>query len=127
MTITVGQPIGITPPEEGYMPILKGPSFDVIAFFSNLSESQILDWLTGGVDYGVFVEDDIPIFLLDLGNTWTLNVHINILVESEEDQRAFFEGDPNATNVSLTLASYPKTIVQANQDHQDPSQAHGRH
>lgn len=45
------------------MPVLNDPSFDVIAFFSNLSERHIQDGLAGELGYSrtiahVYIEGD---------------------------------------------------------------------
>jgi hypothetical protein len=112
MTFSVGHPIGCTPPKEGYMPIVNGSSFDIIAFFSNLKDREQRDWLKGKAGYGVYIENSIPVFLLDLGKSWSLDVYLNILQEKEDIRKAFFEGDPNKTQIMLTLVSYSDTIVR---------------
>lgn len=112
MTLTVGQPLGVTPPFEGYMPVLNKASFDIIAFFSGLTPRDQRDWLKGKIRYGLFVENGIPIFLLDLGKIWSLDVYFNMHQEKEELRKEFFEGDPGQTQINLTLVSYTDTIVQ---------------
>jgi hypothetical protein len=112
MTITVGQPLDITPSEEGYEPILNGPCFDIIAFYSGITQADIDDWLHGQILHGIYVEKSIPIFILDLGRNWSLDVYLNILGEREKFRRKFFEGDPNDTKMHLILTSFPDTIVQ---------------
>ena len=52
-------------------------------------------------------------FLLDIGSSWSLNVNINIHLESGDDHDTFFEGNPDSTNVILTLTSYPDMVVLA--------------
>ena len=76
MTITIGKPLGVTPPFEGYMPVLNGSSFSIIAFFSRVTIQDRKDWLVGKAQYGLYSENGIPIFLLDLGKTWSLDVNI---------------------------------------------------
>ena len=112
MTLTVGQPIGSTPPKEGYMPVINGSSFDIIAFFSNISETELRDWLKGEIQYGVYIEGSIPIVILDIGKAWSLDVFLNIHRESEEIRRQFFEGDPQHTEMHLILVSFEAAIVQ---------------
>ena len=63
------------------MPILNGPSFDIIAFYSGITRGNITNWLHGQILPGVYVEKSIPIFILDLGKTWRLDVYLNILWE----------------------------------------------
>ena len=112
-TLTVGQPLGVTPPFEGYMPVLNGASFDVIAFFSGVTDRDRKDWLKGKVKYGLHIENGIPLFLLDLGRTWSLDVYFNMPQEKEAHRKSFFEGDPAQNSITLTLVSYPEAIVQA--------------
>ncbi len=112
MTLTVGKPLGVTPPLEGYMPVLNGASFDIIAFFSGLTEKQKNDWLRGKIRYGLYIENDIPMFLLDLGKTWSLDFYFNMHQEREELRKLFFEGDPGHAKIILTLISYSDAIVQ---------------
>ncbi|MCF8104787.1 MAG: hypothetical protein K9K64_04845 [Desulfohalobiaceae bacterium] len=111
-TLKAGQPLGVTPPFEGYMPVLNRASFDIIAFFSGLTPRDLRDWVKGKIRYGLYVENGIPIFLLDLGKTWSLDVYFNMHQEKEEQRKEFFEGEPGYTKVNLTLVSYTDTIVQ---------------
>lgn len=113
MKLKVGEPIECKPPREGCMPVINGPSFDLIAFFSDLTKQEINDWLKGKVTYGVFIEESIPVFLLDLGKSWQLDVYLNIHQENEDVRKQFFEGDPNQTRMILTLVSYSEAIVKA--------------
>ena len=111
-TLTVGQPIGSSPPKEGYMPIFNGPSFDIVAFYSNITQDQLDDWLKGEVQYGIYIENQIPVLILDLGKTWSLDVYLNIIREDEETRRQFFEGDPTHTEMHLILVSFEDAVVQ---------------
>jgi len=111
-TLTVGQPIGSAPPKEGYMPVLNGPSFDIVAFYSDITQAQLDDWLKGEVQYGIYIESRIPVFILDLGLAWSLDVYLNILREDEETRRRFFEGDPEHTEIHLILVSFEDGVVQ---------------
>jgi hypothetical protein len=120
--LSVGQTIGSIPPGEGLLPVLNGPSFDVIGFYSDLSSKNVKEWQQGKLRYGLFVRDGIPIVLIDLGRTWRLDIHFNILQEAHDIRRAFFEGDPEATGVHLALASHPSVVVLAKRSfHLDPS------
>ena len=113
MPLTVGQPLDITPSQEGYVPVLNGPSFDIVALYSDITQTGLNDWLYGPIQHGVYVEKSVPIFILDLGQTWNLDISLNILSEDEEIKKKFFESDPNYTRMHLILTSYPDTIVQA--------------
>jgi len=120
--LSVGQTIGSIPPGQGLMPVLNGPSFDVIGFYSNLSSKKIRDWQQGKLRYGVFIQEGVPIVLIDLGRIWRLDIHLNILQESHEVRRAFFEGDPETTSVHLALASHPSVVILAKRAFQlDPA------
>ncbi len=112
MRFAVGKPLGVIPPLEGYMLVFNGASFDIIAFFSGLTKRDRKDWQQGTARYGLYVENDIPIFLLDLGKTWSLDVYFNMHQEQEELRKKFFEGDPGHTEISLVLVSCPEAVVQ---------------
>jgi len=94
------------------MPILKGPSFDIVAFYSNITQDQLDDWLKGEAQYGIYIENRIPVLILDLGSTWSLDVYLNILREDEETRSRFFEGDPSHTEMHLILVSFEDAVVQ---------------
>jgi hypothetical protein len=111
--LTVGQPIGSAPPKEGYIPVLNGPSFDIVAIYADLTQAQIDDWIKGEAQYGIYIESRIPVFILDLGKSWSLDVYLNILRENEKTRRRFFEGDPTHTEMHLTLVSFEDAVVQA--------------
>ena len=112
MTLTVGQPFGSTPPQEGYLPVINGSSFDIIAFYSGISQKELQDWFKGDIQYVVYIENSIPVFILYIGKAWSLDVFLNIHRESEEIRREFFEGDPHNTQMHLTLVSFEDSIVQ---------------
>lgn len=111
--LAVGQSLKSAPPSEGYMPVLNQGSFDIFAFYSGLSGKEVKDWLKGKARYGLFLEQSIPVFLLDLGKTWSLDVYFNMFHESEDTRKHFFEGDPGSNRVALILASYPEPVIQA--------------
>lgn len=113
ITLKVGQSLGATPPNEGYMPVINGASFDVVAFYSNLSQAEIADWQQGSARYGVFIQHSLPLFILDLGSTWGLDVYLNIIHEDQGTRKHFFEGDPQHTKVNLILVSYPDAVVRS--------------
>ncbi len=48
----------------------------IIAFFSGVTIQDKKDWLVGKAQYGLYSENGIPIFLLDLGKTWSLDAYI---------------------------------------------------
>ena len=55
-TLTLGQPIGSTPPKEGYMPVLNGLSFDIVAFYADLTQEQIGEWFKSKAEFGIYIE-----------------------------------------------------------------------
>jgi hypothetical protein len=95
------------------MPVLNQGGFDIFAFYSGLTGREVKDWLKGKARYGVFIEQSIPVFLLDLGKVWSLDVYFNMFHETEATRQAFFEGDPGSSRISLILAAYPEPVIQA--------------
>lgn len=110
---SVGDCLGVTPPAEGHMPVFGQGSFDLITFASDLKPKAIKDWTRGKAAYGVYIEKSIPVFLLNLGPSWTLDVYLNIFLESTEVRRLFFEGDPKNLGVHLYLVSSADAVVRA--------------
>lgn len=111
--LSAGQSLQSAPPSEGYMPVLNQGSFDIFAFYSGLTEKEVKDWLKGKARYGVFIEQSIPVFLLDLGKAWSLDVYFNMFHETESTRKPFFESDPGSNRVAIILAAYPEPVVQA--------------
>lgn len=109
----VGDRLGGTPPAEGHMPIFGQGSFDLITFSSGLKPKAIKDWTKGKATYGVYIEKSIPVFLLNLGSSWTLDVYLNIFLEPTTKRRMFFEGDPKNLGVHLYLVSATDAVVRA--------------
>ena len=95
------------------MPLLRQGSFDIMTISSEINPRLIRDWQKGKAAYGVYIEKSIPIFLLNLGSAWTVDVYFNILLESKEDRQRFFEGDPKDLQVHLYLVSLNQGVVQA--------------
>ncbi|MFO8032685.1 MAG: hypothetical protein R6U22_09095 [Desulfohalobiaceae bacterium] len=113
MQYQAGQRLDSSPPSEGQMPILSGPSLDIFAFYSRLSTREIKDWSKGRIRQALFVEKSIPFLLLDLGRSWSLELYLNMHQESETDRQEFFQGDPQQTGMGLILVSCPEAVVQA--------------
>ncbi|MFO7875705.1 MAG: hypothetical protein R6U55_03880 [Desulfovermiculus sp.] len=110
---SVGESLGVIPPAEGHMPIFDQGSFDLMTFASGLSSKAIKDWQKGKAAYGVYIEKSIPVLVLNLGSSWTFEVYLNLLLESEEQRRLFFEGDPQNLGIHLYLVSSADAVVQA--------------
>lgn len=101
-----------SPPYEGYLPVINGCSFDVMAFYSGLTKAEIKDWTRGKAKYGIYVERSISVLMLDLGKAWTQDVYLNILHEDQGTRKPFFQGDSKHTKMHLILASYPEAVVR---------------
>ncbi len=94
------------------MPVINGSIFDIMAFFSDLTDKEQQDWLQSKADYDVYIKNNIPFFLLDLGSSWSLDVYLNILQENEDVQKSFLGSDQYHPKISLILISYPDGVVQ---------------
>jgi hypothetical protein len=110
---TVGDCLEVSPPAEGHMPVFDQGSLDLITFASDLKPREIKDWARGKAAYGVYIEKSIPFFLLNLGSSWSLDVYLNIFLESSAQRRQFFEGDPENSGVHLYLVSSSDAVVRA--------------
>lgn len=109
----IGEPLGVTPPADGHMPVLDQGSFDLITFASGLKSKAIKDWNKGKGSYGVYIEKSIPVFLLNLGTSWTIDVYFNVFLEPAEKRCHFFEDDPGTLSVHLYLVSTDNAVVRA--------------
>ncbi len=94
------------------MPVINGSIFDIMAFFSDLTDKEQQDWLQSKADYDVYIKNNIPFFLLDLGSSWSLDVYLNILQENEDVQESFLGSDQYHPKINLILISYPDGVVQ---------------
>lgn len=112
MTFKMGQPIECIPPKEGYLPVLNGSSFDIIAFLANITRQEIDDWLKGEARIGLYIKKSIPIVLFDLGRSWSFDIYLNILQENEDVRESFLGSDNYHPKTILTLVSYSDSIVQ---------------
>ena len=110
--IRIGKPLDFAPPGEGPIPYLAGATLHVYTFYAGLESQDVRAWTKGAIQYGVFVQDSIPFFLLDIAGFGELDMPLNIFWEPEEKQKEFFEGNPTANAIPLVLADYPEAIVR---------------
>lgn len=113
LTLQIGQALGIRPEGEGPAPVLVGGGFEVFFFYGGLSREEVSGFATGAVSCGVYVEDAIPVLVLDIEGFGGLEVAFNIFVEPEEKRRVFFESNPTGGTASIVLCDHPGAVVQA--------------
>ncbi|WP_243313902.1 hypothetical protein [Fundidesulfovibrio agrisoli] len=113
LDLQVGQALGIRPEGEGPAPVLVGGGFEVFFFYGGLSREEVQGFATGAVSCGVYVEDAIPVLVLDIENFGGLEVAFNIFVEPEEKRRQFFEAAPGGSTAHIVLCDHPGSVVQA--------------
>jgi len=70
------------------------------------------DWLQGKADYGLYIKNNIPFFLLDLGSSWSFDIYLNILQQNKDVRESFLGSDDYYPKTILTLVSYSMSIVQ---------------
>jgi hypothetical protein len=79
---------------------------DIIYNKKSPSQSRMKLWAEGDFNYGVFVESDIPFFLIDFGDGWELDVNINILkLANKNDRNLWFSINGGDLNMFLVDAS----------------------
>lgn len=113
LNLKAGQSLGIRPAGEGPAPVLSGGGFEVFFFYSEISEREAGAFAARGLSCGVYVEDAVPVLVLDIEGFGGLEVAFNIYAEPEDKRRAFFESDPALGTAHLVLCDYPEAIVRA--------------
>lgn len=112
-SLKVGQTLGIRPECEGPAPVLVGGSFDVFFFYGGLSPAEVRGFAAGALTCGVYVEDAIPVLVLDIEGFGGLEVAFNIFAEPEDKRRAFFEAQPTLGEANIVLCGHPDSTVLA--------------
>lgn len=113
LSLKVGQTLGIRPEGEGPAPVLAGGGFDVFFFYGGLSGAEVRGFATGALTCGVYVEDAIPVLVLDIEGFGGLEVAFNIFAEPEDKRRAFFEAPPTLGEANIVLCGHPESVVLA--------------
>jgi hypothetical protein len=113
LNLTLGQSLGIRPPGEGPAPILAGGGFELFFFYGGLSVEEIRCFASGALTCGVYVEEAIPVLVLDIEGFGGLEVAFNIYAEPEEKRQAFFEQSPAQSTANLVLCGHPDPVVLA--------------
>jgi len=113
LDLQVGQALGIRPEGEGPAPVLVGGGFEVFFFYGGLSREEVQGFATGAISCGVYVEDSIPVLVLDIEHFGGLEVAFNIFVEPEDKRRQFFESNPAGGTAHIVLCDHPGSVVQA--------------
>lgn len=111
--LTVGQALGIRPEGEGPAPMLTGGGFEVFFFYAGLHAQEIQGFATGNLACGVYVEDAVPVLVLDIEGFGGLDVAFNIYAEPEDKRQAFFETQPSLGAARIILCDHPQAVVRA--------------
>lgn len=113
LNLKLGQSLGIRPEGEGPAPVLAGGGFEVFFFYSGISQEEVDGFASGALSCGVYVEDAIPVLVLDIDGFGGLEVAFNIYAEPEDKRRAFFESNPLQGEAHLVLCGHPDSVVRA--------------
>ena len=113
LSLTIGQPLGITPEGEGPAPVLTGQGFEVFCFQAGLTPAEVSGFATGRVLCGLYVDQAIPVLVLDIEGFGGLEVALCIFTEPKDKQAAFFASDPATHSAHLALCDHPSSIVRA--------------
>lgn len=111
--LAVGQVLDVRPEGEGPAPVLAGGGFEVFCFYAGLTRAETEGFARGGIRCGVYVEDAIPVLILDIEGFGGLEVAFNIFAEPEEKRQAFFQSAPLAADARLILCDHPSSVVRA--------------
>ena len=111
--LAVGQSLGIRPEGEGPAPMLVGGGFEVFFFYGGLSEEEIRGFGSGTLACGVYVEQAVPVLVLDIEGFGGLETAFNIYAEPEDRRREFFESRPGLGSARIVLCDHPQAVVRA--------------
>jgi len=113
LNLQVGQFLGIRPEVEGPAPVLAGDGFEVFFFYGGLTAEEAQAFATGAAACGVYVEDAIPVLVLDVEGFGGLEVAFNIFAEPEDKRRRFLESATCRPSVNIVLCDHPEPVVRA--------------
>ena len=84
--------------------ILNENLFDVLVCLHSVSGDEIKAFRKGRLEVSLYVNSDIPFVVFDLGNGFSFDVNINILLLTDEQQDAWLNAQANAVNLFLVDA-----------------------
>jgi len=113
LNLQVGQALGLRPEGEGPAPMLAGGGFEIFFFYGGLTKGEVRSFAAGALGCGVYVEDAIPILVLDIEGFGGLEVAFNIHAEPEDKRRAFFESGQTQATANIVLCDHPGAVVRA--------------
>ncbi|WP_243358475.1 hypothetical protein [Fundidesulfovibrio terrae] len=113
LDLKVGQSLGIRPAGEGPAPVLAGGGFEVFFFYEDISDAEARGFAAGALSCGVYVEDAVPVLVIDIEGFGGLEVAFNIYAEPEDKRRTFFESNPAMGIAHLVLCDFPDATVRA--------------
>lgn len=99
--IELGKPFPI-PLQQGLFSQLARESFQVVACFPQIKPSLVALWQAAPLQYGVLVQDTIPLFVVQFNDTEIhFDVAFNALLETPENQHIFLQGQHHSVKLVL--------------------------
>jgi hypothetical protein len=91
------------PGEDFTVAQLNQKFFDIKAYLSDIKPKEEQQWRRGKIKYGVYVNSDIPFFIIDFdNNSWNIDVNINILkIKDAHQLDNWLNDDSNVINLFL--------------------------
>jgi hypothetical protein len=111
--LKVGQMLGVRPECEGPAPVLTAQGVEVFCFQSGLTESEVRGFAHGAVLCGLYVDQAIPVLVLDVEGFGGLEVAFCVFTEPQDKRAAFFASDPALHTAHLVLCDFPEAVVRA--------------
>jgi hypothetical protein len=113
---SVGEPF----PDERYKKVTDGclarwntSFFDALGFLPDLHPAEIKAWRNGTLQYGVFVEDHIPFFLIDFGNNFSFDMSFNLMKVADEEARLAWLDHSDANGINMILTEKKDFTIKA--------------
>ena len=112
LEIKIGEPLPFDPGKvgEGVVPVVEGAGLGIYLFYSNLKKQEINSIQEGELHYGLFNNESIPFFIINIPGAFDFVVSIDLSLEVPATRKKWFtEGN----DLSLILCDYPSLMVRA--------------
>lgn len=84
--------------------ILNENLFDVLVCFNGVTTEEVKAFRKGKLEVSLYEQSNIPFVVFDLGNGFSFDVSLNILLLTDEQQDAWLNAQANVINLYLVDA-----------------------
>lgn len=98
--------------EDGMTPVLYGASLTFVVTLRDVNDQEAKAFCAGNLEYGLFVDADIPIMLCNFRGCAEFDAYINTHLEPKESQNAFLRGDPESNLLQFYLVDTKSGLLR---------------